>query len=226
MRRKGLWQRKKKKGDGTRKERERESPRSWLTPNRIPFRLTTVPATRTTHTATCSSCLLDRLKLVFSLFSFSQCAVCLSVSVASTRPVFFCDCYFIHSTLAPIGLPASTCRSRASGSTSVPSAATSTLSTSRASVCRAMSSTGTRPLNCKCNLFSFSALIAPFPVDDRQLNYFWRIAIITLFELRVAANCSVDNGMGIENTPTGFATDPCALLFGIVILVIMNWWET
>ena len=88
----------------------------------------------------------DWLKLIFSL-SFAV-AGCWWLSVKKT-PYPLVIGIFIHSTLDSTGLPASTCRSRARGSTSAPSSATSTLSTSRASVCPATSSTGTRPLNCK-----------------------------------------------------------------------------
>lgn len=54
-----------------------------------------------------------------------------------------------------LGLPVSTCRSRASGCTLARNVATSTLSTSKASVCRVTSSTGTKPSNCKLLLFLF-----------------------------------------------------------------------
>lgn len=74
----------------------------------------------------------------FELFSL--------VSLKSLSPVF-------------LGLPVSTCRSRASGCTSARNAATSTLSTSKASVCRVTSSTGTKPSNCKLLLFLFPQLL-------------------------------------------------------------------
>lgn len=57
-----------------------------------------------------------------------------------------------------LGLLVSTCRSRASGCTSARNVATSTLSTSKASVCRVTSSTGTKPSNCKLLLFSIPAV--------------------------------------------------------------------
>ena len=132
--------------DSSKEEIESHLGRDRLA-NRIPLRLTTVPATRQTHRHTCSSCPRDRLKLAFSLSLAVAVVGCLWKERKKNLPA--CDWHFIHSTLDSTGLPASTCRSRASGSTSAPSAATSTLSTSRVSVCPATSSTGTRPLNCK-----------------------------------------------------------------------------